>query len=70
MYKISRSYRDTVQGFREASIIPISTIKRSLHLYPLFGPVAPREWTSDNVLEECDTFYVNPFSDNYMYNSV
>lgn len=67
MYKISRAYRDAAQGFREASIVPLSSIKRSLDLYPVFGPVAPREWTSDNVLEECDCFYVNPFSDSYMY---
>ena len=70
MYKISRAYRDATCRFREASVVPLATVKRSLHLYPVFGPVVPREWTSDNVLEQCNLFYVNPFTDNYTYNMI
>ncbi|KAG1832887.1 hypothetical protein DFJ58DRAFT_719474 [Suillus subalutaceus] len=53
MYKISRFIRS---GERVASVIPVSNIARSVHLIPKFGPVAPRHWTSNTVLEECDTF--------------
>ncbi|KAH7903903.1 hypothetical protein BJ138DRAFT_1019885, partial [Hygrophoropsis aurantiaca] len=64
MYKISRSLRN---GERMASIIPVDIIRRSVHLIPKFGRVAPREWTSSNVLELCKTFYVNPFTDRHAY---
>jgi hypothetical protein len=67
MYKVSRSIKD---GDRIASIIPISSIRCSIHLFPKFGPVAPRTWTSSNVLEECSTFFVNSFADRYTYNTV
>ena len=52
---------------RVASIIPVSWIKRSVHLFPKFGPKVPEHWTSANVLEKCTTFYLNQFSDRHMY---
>ncbi|KAG6849114.1 hypothetical protein H0H93_011213, partial [Arthromyces matolae] len=52
------------------SIVPLSTIRRSVHLYPKFGPVAPPEWTSNNVLDLCDTFFVNIFTDRHLYRLV
>ncbi|KAI0055661.1 hypothetical protein BV25DRAFT_1815297 [Artomyces pyxidatus] len=67
MYRLSRSYKD---GRRLASIIPVANIKRSIHLTPRFGPVAPREWTSSNVLELCQNFYVTCFSDRHTYITV
>ncbi|KAJ6605637.1 hypothetical protein B0H10DRAFT_1659135, partial [Mycena sp. CBHHK59/15] len=36
MYKISRPVEHA------ASIIPVSQIRRSVHLFPKFGPVTPR----------------------------
>ncbi|KAJ7212297.1 hypothetical protein GGX14DRAFT_534532 [Mycena pura] len=49
------------------SIIPVEKIRRSVHLYPEFGAVAPRDWTSANVLEYCMQFYVSPWSDRHAY---
>ncbi|KAF8878337.1 hypothetical protein BD779DRAFT_1474854 [Infundibulicybe gibba] len=50
MYKISRSVS---RGERVASIIPVSHIRRSVHLFPQWGRRAvPREWTSASVLED------------------
>ncbi|KAJ7508086.1 hypothetical protein B0H11DRAFT_1611128, partial [Mycena galericulata] len=43
MYKISSLEE------RIASIFPIENIRRSIHLFPQFGPVVPRAWTSQNV---------------------
>ncbi|KAG2340375.1 hypothetical protein BDR05DRAFT_890009 [Suillus weaverae] len=63
MYKISRLIKS---GERVASIIPVSNITRSIHLMPRFGAVAPRHWTSDNVLEECDTF-INCYIDRHSF---
>ncbi|KIJ12606.1 hypothetical protein PAXINDRAFT_14528 [Paxillus involutus ATCC 200175] len=64
MYKVSRS---RLHGDRLASIIPVTNIRRSVHLIPKFGRVAPREWTSSTVLEVCNDFLVNPFTDRHAY---
>ncbi|KAJ6471532.1 hypothetical protein C8R45DRAFT_1055045 [Mycena sanguinolenta] len=61
MYKISRP-AETI-----ASIIPIENIWRSIHLFPQFGPVVPRAWTSQNVLDMATKFYVSPWSDRHAY---
>ncbi|KAJ7119227.1 hypothetical protein C8R43DRAFT_1152418 [Mycena crocata] len=64
MYKISRP------ADRIASIIPIENIRRSIHLFPQFGPVVPRAWTSQNVLDMATKFYVSPWSDRHAYITV
>ena len=64
MFKVTRLFQD---GHRLASIIPVSRIRRSVHLFPKFGQVAPRDWTSGTVLERCNTFYVNQLSDRHSY---
>ncbi|KAJ7703809.1 hypothetical protein B0H14DRAFT_3099824 [Mycena olivaceomarginata] len=67
MYKLTRSLKD---GERLASIIPLENIRRSVHLLPKFGTMAPAHWTSSNVLEECSTFYVNCFTDRHSYATI
>ncbi|KAG1893091.1 uncharacterized protein F5891DRAFT_1208123 [Suillus fuscotomentosus] len=54
LYKICRLMR---HGERLASIIDVSDIRRSVHLFPNFGAVVPREWTSSTVLELCPSFF-------------
>ena len=64
MYRVSRL---TENGRRSASIIQVESIVRSIHLIPQFGPVMPQEWNSFTVMEFCNTFYINPFSNVQSY---
>ena len=49
--------------WQNSSIIPVADIKRSVHFFPSFGRRVPRNWTSDTVLDNCKTFFVNSHSD-------
>jgi hypothetical protein len=64
MYMVSRLISD---GQRIASIVPISHIYSSIHLFPKFGPIAPRHWTSSNVLDLCPKFFVNSTLNRYIF---
>ena len=64
MYRVPRAIK---HGKRDFSIVPVESFQRSVHLIPRFGHPTPREWSSFTVLEQCSTFYVNPFSDRDMY---
>jgi hypothetical protein len=67
LYKISRAH---YQGKWLSSIVEVSDICRSIHLFPHFGPAVPREWTSTTVLDQCSTFFVNSLSDRHCYLTV
>ena len=67
MYRVSRSIKD---GRRSSGVISLDAVVRSIHLFPRFGHVthvAPREWDSLTVLDNCMSFYINPFSDLHSY---
>ena len=49
------------------SVVPIGNLQRSVHLLLKFGPVAPPEWTSSNILDTCQTFFVNSLTDRHLY---
>ncbi|KAF8257575.1 hypothetical protein EI94DRAFT_1629210, partial [Lactarius quietus] len=57
------------EGNWVCSIVPVTNIQQSVHLLPKFGPVVPAEWTSSNVLDCCETFFVNTFSDRQFFRS-
>ncbi|THH14703.1 hypothetical protein EUX98_g9574 [Antrodiella citrinella] len=67
LFKIKRVIRD---GDRLASVIPLRAIRRSVYLFPKFGPVAPRDWSSGNVLDRCGAFYVDSFSDRHAFHTI
>jgi hypothetical protein len=69
MFKIS-SLKDSDDGMRICSVIPLSDIQRSVHLIPQFGQVAPPDWTSNNVLDQCNTFYLNDFTDRHLFRMI
>jgi len=60
MHKVSQL---TWRGRRCAGVISADSILGSVHLIPRFGHVVPQEWNSFTVLEQCESFYINPFKD-------
>lgn len=58
LHQVSRS---TVQRQYRASIIPVTQIARATHLIPKFGKKCNVQWTSSNVLDVCNTFFVNTY---------
>ena len=65
MFRVARLIRNKQ---RCAEIVPVDSFVSSIHLLPRFGPLTHREWSSFTVLEQCQSFYVNPFTDlrNYL----
>lgn len=68
LYKITKARAQN--GERLVMIIPLESIHCSIHLFPSFGRAAPQHWTSSNVLDLCDRFWVNSFTDRYTYGTV
>jgi hypothetical protein len=58
-----RVLRLTQCGHWCMGVIPTDSVLGSIHLIPRFGHVVPPDWNSFTVLEQCETFYVNPFND-------
>jgi hypothetical protein len=56
--KISKS--TSAQRLR-SDIVRITDFERSCHLVPVFGVSAPRQWTTENVLDATSHFYFNPY---------
>ncbi|KAK1224627.1 hypothetical protein PQX77_012466 [Marasmius sp. AFHP31] len=67
LHKVSRVR--FLDGGGMASVVDVSDIVRSVPLSvpltPKFGKVADRSWTSSNVMDKCDEFYVNPYPDQH-----
>ena len=68
LYPVSRSF--TTRGDRSAAVIELDTVIRPCPLFPRFDEPVNRAWTSANVLERCDRFFVNPFGDHHMYQAM
>jgi hypothetical protein len=70
MYSVVSSNRRR-QGLPYADIVPLSSIRQSCQLIPAFGRgEVPKDWTSKNVLEVCNKFYLNNWSTKYAYKSL
>ncbi|KAG8916287.1 hypothetical protein FRC02_004072 [Tulasnella sp. 418] len=72
MFLVSRKQNDR-QTAASADVVDISSFTRSCHLIPQFfynSPVSEspaKSWTSDNVLEECEMFFLNNWLSHQSY---
>ena len=67
MYKVTRLVHKNHDSRRSVAIVPVESIVCSVHLFPHSRSVTSHRHKTFSVLEECDAFYVNPFSDRYNY---
>ncbi|KAN0103742.1 hypothetical protein V8E52_011679, partial [Russula decolorans] len=67
MYKVTKLVHKNCDSRQSVAIIPIESILCSIHLFPQFRSGTPPHWDTFSVLEQCDAFFVNPFSDRYNY---
>ncbi|KAJ3723812.1 hypothetical protein C8R42DRAFT_719715 [Lentinula raphanica] len=65
LYRVKRNV--LADGKIAASILPLESIMRSVHLFPKWGGSVPPEWTSESVLDEAPSFTLNVFKDNRSY---
>lgn len=63
-YSLALSTRSQQQ---HSAVIPASDILRTCHLIPVFGrrQAVSLGWTSDRVLEQASSFYLNPYLRHY-----
>ncbi|THU96311.1 hypothetical protein K435DRAFT_664760 [Dendrothele bispora CBS 962.96] len=57
----------TVKRQNASAVVPLETLQRSVHLIPKWSGTVPSGWTSESVLDDCDTFYLNVFKDDHSY---
>ena len=64
MYQVQCAYRAQEE---KAAIIRLDRIQSGCHLIPKFGLEMDNSWTATNVLEKCNSFFVNTFLLPYFF---
>lgn len=72
MYLVTRAYVQRMKRkVRMNAIIPITDVWRPIQLIPKFPKTGcPNNWTADNSMDLCDTFYLNLFDTKQTYQAV
>ena len=65
MYKVSRVCNARHEPVSD--VIEVRNIRRSCHLIPACIGAVPRDRTSSTVLDNCEDYWLNIFSDQHMY---
>ena len=68
MYRVARKLSE--DGSAKGMLIDISSVVRFIQLVPDFGTSVTSGLTPQNVMEICQYFYINPFSDKESYKAV
>ena len=55
---------------REYAIVELDSVVRPCQLFPNFGEMADRSWTSDNVLDICSQFYISNWKDQLTFQTI
>lgn len=68
MYKVQKPSSTTTRV--PASVLPLSSIRQSCMLFPLFPQNIPEEWSPANVLDRAEKFLVNNWLSKYSYQTI
>jgi hypothetical protein len=58
--------KNKVQG----SVLPLSHIRQSCMLFPIFPSPVPAHWKADNILDYASSFYINNWLSKYCYQTI
>lgn len=64
MYTVTSTRQAALKTFE---VIELSRVIRNCQLIPKFGDRADRAWTSQNVLDRCEKFFLNNYVDNHTF---
>ena len=64
MYSIKK------QQHLDGIVVPLLQIRQGCSLFPDFRCIDASDLTTENVLDYCDSFYLNPFQSRYTYQTL
>lgn len=70
MYHIKKVSTTSNPGRVQGAILPLSRIRQSCMLFPVFPAVVPTHWTASNVLDHATSFLVNNWVSKYSYQCI
>jgi hypothetical protein len=71
MYRIRKAPTTTTNPPRvQGAILPLSNIRQSCMLFPIFPEDVPTNWTPSNILDNASTFLVNNWLSKYSYQTI
>jgi len=70
MYKFSKAFDS--QGQPQGAVIPISNIRQSCMLFPIFPrkQKIPTDWRPDNIVDKVQSFLINNCLNKYSYQTL
>jgi hypothetical protein len=54
----------------QGAILPLSCIRQSCMLFPIFPASVPTHWTPNSVLDDASSFYINNWLSKYSYQTI
>lgn len=64
------AYSKLGSGQQDSAIIEVASIVRTCHVFLVFGRHVRRDWSSDNVLDRYNNFYLSNWKDKLTYQSI
>ena len=69
MYSVQKSPL-RANGKPMGAIVPVSMIRQSCQLVPVFPNCVPNDWNSHNVLDKANKFLLNNSASKYAYQTL
>lgn len=73
-YQVARMPETTRDKVVPGAIIPLANVRQACMLTPCYGDRleidSQKDWSSENVLDKCETFFINNWQSLYSYRTV